>query len=163
MEMKGTRDGTVTLYITDEPTCCTRDGPPSPLHANAGTFTPKCGLFCRCWVCNVSVGVLDVSGVAGVMERDSLGNNLNISDIIEVIQMDPDFQDGEPLYGGGGGGTNMEDARKRSAHVKILEQPASKALRFRYECEGRSAGSIPGVNSTPENKTFPSIQVRLLS
>nr|CAD7410836.1 unnamed protein product [Timema poppensis] len=78
---------------------------------------------------------------------------------VEVIQMDPDFQDGEPLYGGGGGGTNMEDARKRSAHVKILEQPASKALRFRYECEGRSAGSIPGVNSTPENKTFPSIQV----
>lgn len=44
-------------------------------------------------------------------------------------------------------------------HVEILEQPASKALRFRYECEGRSAGSIPGVNSTPENKTFPSIRV----
>uniref|UniRef100_A0A0A9Z3Z2 Embryonic polarity protein dorsal n=2 Tax=Lygus hesperus TaxID=30085 RepID=A0A0A9Z3Z2_LYGHE len=45
------------------------------------------------------------------------------------------------------------------AYVKILEQPASKALRFRYECEGRSAGSIPGVNSTPENKTFPTIQI----
>lgn len=44
-------------------------------------------------------------------------------------------------------------------YVEILEQPASKALRFRYECEGRSAGSIPGVNSTPENKTFPSIRV----
>jgi len=44
-------------------------------------------------------------------------------------------------------------------HVEILEQPASKALRFRYECEGRSAGSIPGINSTPENKTFPSIKV----
>lgn len=48
---------------------------------------------------------------------------------------------------------------RRSASVAIIEQPASKALRFRYECEGRSAGSIPGVNSTPENKTFPSIQV----
>lgn len=46
-----------------------------------------------------------------------------------------------------------------SAEVRILEQPASKALRFRYECEGRSAGSIPGVNSTPENKTYPTIQV----
>lgn len=46
-----------------------------------------------------------------------------------------------------------------SAFVKITEQPASKALRFRYECEGRSAGSIPGVLSSPENKTFPSIQV----
>jgi c-Rel proto-oncogene protein len=43
--------------------------------------------------------------------------------------------------------------------VKILEQPASKALRFRYECEGRSAGSIPGANSTADNKTYPTIQI----
>jgi hypothetical protein len=55
----------------------------------------------------------------------------------------------------------MENTRKKSVYVKITEQPASKALRFRYECEGRSAGSIPGVNSTPENKTFPTIQVKL--
>jgi len=53
----------------------------------------------------------------------------------------------------------MEDTKKMSMYVKITEQPASKALRFRYECEGRSAGSIPGVNSTPENKTYPTIQV----
>ncbi|XP_055639564.1 embryonic polarity protein dorsal-like [Toxorhynchites rutilus septentrionalis] len=44
--------------------------------------------------------------------------------------------------------------------VVITEQPRSNALRFRYECEGRSAGSIPGVNSTPESKTFPTIAVR---
>ncbi|KAL3266564.1 hypothetical protein HHI36_010730 [Cryptolaemus montrouzieri] len=44
-------------------------------------------------------------------------------------------------------------------YVKIIEQPASKALRFRYECEGRSAGSIPGASSTSENKTYPTIQV----
>ncbi|XP_050440903.1 embryonic polarity protein dorsal-like isoform X2 [Adelges cooleyi] len=44
-------------------------------------------------------------------------------------------------------------------YIKIVEQPASKALRFRYECEGRSAGSIPGVNSTTENKTYPTIQI----
>lgn len=44
-------------------------------------------------------------------------------------------------------------------YIKIIEQPAPKALRFRYECEGRSAGSIPGVNSTTENKTYPTIQV----
>lgn len=58
--------------------------------------------------------------------------------------------------------------------IKIIEQPARCALRyfrydhprtdhvchrFRYECEGRSAGSIPGASSTPENKTFPAIQV----
>ena len=27
----------------------------------------------------------------------------------------------------------------------MVEQPAGKGLRFRYECEGRSAGSIPGT------------------
>ena len=43
--------------------------------------------------------------------------------------------------------------------MEITEQPASKALRFRYECEGRSAGSIPGANSTADNKTFPSVKV----
>ncbi|XP_059055585.1 embryonic polarity protein dorsal-like isoform X2 [Achroia grisella] len=44
-------------------------------------------------------------------------------------------------------------------YTKIVEQPAGKALRFRYECEGRSAGSIPGVNSTPENRTYPTIKI----
>lgn len=45
------------------------------------------------------------------------------------------------------------------AYVRITEEPAPKALRFRYECEGRSAGSIPGINTTADNKTYPSIQV----
>lgn len=49
--------------------------------------------------------------------------------------------------------------QSQQPEVRIVEQPASKALRFRYECEGRSAGSIPGANSTPENKTFPTINV----
>ncbi|KAL5281365.1 dl.2 family protein [Megaselia abdita] len=48
---------------------------------------------------------------------------------------------------------------QQTAYVEITEQPASKALRFRYECEGRSAGSIPGVSSTPEHKTFPTIKI----
>jgi c-Rel proto-oncogene protein len=47
----------------------------------------------------------------------------------------------------------------RNPSVTILEHPAPKALRFRYECEGRSAGSIPGENSTNDNKTYPTIQV----
>lgn len=45
-------------------------------------------------------------------------------------------------------------------YAEIIEQPAPKALRFRYECEGRSAGSIPGINSTSDNKTFPTIQIK---
>ncbi|EZA51108.1 Embryonic polarity protein dorsal [Ooceraea biroi] len=75
--------------------------------------------------------------------------NINISDIIEVIQTtDP-----------GSMATIAMDGEHVTPHVEILEQPASKALRFRYECEGRSAGSIPGVNSTAENKSFPSIRI----
>jgi len=49
--------------------------------------------------------------------------------------------------------------KKKSAYVEVIEQPAGKGLRFRYECEGRSAGSIPGAASTPEHRTFPTIRV----
>lgn len=47
----------------------------------------------------------------------------------------------------------------RKPRVIIVEEPASKSIRFRYECEGRSAGSIPGVNSTTEHQTYPTIKV----
>lgn len=53
---------------------------------------------------------------------------------------------------------NGRDVR-RTPRVVITEQPAQRSLRFRYECEGRSAGSIPGANSTPENRTYPTIQI----
>ncbi|XP_054655151.1 proto-oncogene c-Rel isoform X2 [Dunckerocampus dactyliophorus] len=32
-------------------------------------------------------------------------------------------------------------------------------MRFRYECEGRSAGSILGEKSTDNNRTYPSLQI----
>lgn len=56
-------------------------------------------------------------------------------------------------------GANGNGNGPRGAYVVIVEQPAQKGLRFRYECEGRSAGSIPGANSTPENRTFPTIKI----
>jgi Rel/ankyrin family protein len=43
--------------------------------------------------------------------------------------------------------------------VKIIEQPARGGTRFRYECEGRSAGSIPGRSTTKDLTTYPTIQV----
>ena len=46
--------------------------------------------------------------------------------------------------------------------VELIEQPKQRGLRFRYQCEGRSAGSIPGENSSNEKKTFPTIKVRSL-
>ena len=45
--------------------------------------------------------------------------------------------------------------------VEVIIQPKAKGFRFRYECEGRSAGSILGDNSTSENKTYPTIKVSL--
>lgn len=47
----------------------------------------------------------------------------------------------------------------RVEKVEIYEQPQSHSMRFRYLCEGRSAGSLLGVNSTEEIKTYPSIRV----
>lgn len=98
--------------------------------------------------------------------------------IVDVIEHDPDYAGVKQEQGAtkeSESSTKTESTmmnRMHSAHtgsdvrpkpyVVILEQPASKALRFRYECEGRSAGSIPGANSTTENKSFPTIQVNTL-
>uniref|UniRef100_A0A8V5GNU3 Uncharacterized protein n=1 Tax=Melopsittacus undulatus TaxID=13146 RepID=A0A8V5GNU3_MELUD len=47
-----------------------------------------------------------------------------------------------------------------SGGVELLEQPRSRGLRFRYRCEGRSAGSIPGEHSTDNStRTHPTIRV----
>ncbi|XP_044125716.1 transcription factor p65 isoform X2 [Bufo gargarizans] len=44
-------------------------------------------------------------------------------------------------------------------YVEIIEQPKQRGMRFRYKCEGRSAGSIPGERSTDTTKTHPTIKV----
>ncbi|XP_066151580.1 embryonic polarity protein dorsal-like isoform X2 [Euwallacea fornicatus] len=46
-----------------------------------------------------------------------------------------------------------------SAKLIITEQPAAKSVRFRYKCEGRTAGSIAGVSSTMTKKTCPEVQI----
>lgn len=53
----------------------------------------------------------------------------------------------------------LDGVDKTKPFIEIVEQPAKCALRFRYKCEGRSAGSLPGANSTADNKTFPSIRI----
>lgn len=78
---------------------------------------------------------------------------------VEVIETtDPDFKQ-STMYNGGREVPGPSSSRRPQAYVKIVEQPAPKALRFRYECEGRSAGSIPGARSTPDNKTYPTIKI----
>ncbi|XP_055074404.1 transcription factor p65 [Misgurnus anguillicaudatus] len=44
-------------------------------------------------------------------------------------------------------------------YVEIIEQPKARGMRFRYKCEGRSAGSIPGEKSNETTKTHPAIKV----
>ncbi|KAJ8365858.1 hypothetical protein SKAU_G00146890 [Synaphobranchus kaupii] len=43
--------------------------------------------------------------------------------------------------------------------VRLYEQPKQRGTRFRYKCEGPSAGSIPGERSSENNRSFPSIQI----
>lgn len=43
----------------------------------------------------------------------------------------------------------------------VVEEPKERGMRFRYECEGRSAGSILGASSTETNKTQPAVEVDL--
>ncbi|KAM6949606.1 transcription factor p65 [Aplochiton taeniatus] len=43
--------------------------------------------------------------------------------------------------------------------IEIIEQPKARGMRFRYKCEGRSAGSIPGEKSNDTTKTHPTIKV----
>uniref|UniRef100_A0A674EBE0 V-rel avian reticuloendotheliosis viral oncogene homolog A n=1 Tax=Salmo trutta TaxID=8032 RepID=A0A674EBE0_SALTR len=42
---------------------------------------------------------------------------------------------------------------------KIIEQPKQRGMRFRYKCEGRSAGSTPGEKSNDTTKAHPAIKV----
>ncbi|XP_008317791.2 transcription factor p65 [Cynoglossus semilaevis] len=44
-------------------------------------------------------------------------------------------------------------------YIEIIEQPKQRGMRFRYKCEGRSAGSIPGEKSNDTTKTHPAIKV----
>ncbi|XP_034538547.1 proto-oncogene c-Rel [Notolabrus celidotus] len=43
--------------------------------------------------------------------------------------------------------------------VQVFEQPKQRGMRFRYKCEGRSAGSIPGEKSCDNSRTYPSVQI----
>jgi len=53
----------------------------------------------------------------------------------------------------------VSQTQEEKPYVRILEQPASHKLRFRYKCEGRGAGALQGVSSSPDKKTFPKIQI----
>ncbi|KAM3919716.1 transcription factor p65 isoform 2-T2 [Leptodactylus fuscus] len=55
--------------------------------------------------------------------------------------------------------TSGQNAAPSIPYVEIIEQPKQRGMRFRYKCEGRSAGSIPGERSTDSTKTHPTIKI----
>ncbi|XP_034976037.2 transcription factor RelB [Zootoca vivipara] len=54
----------------------------------------------------------------------------------------------------------VEDVTQEPPKLVITEQPKQRGMRFRYQCEGRSAGSILGEFSTETNKTLPTIELQ---
>lgn len=58
------------------------------------------------------------------------------------------------------GNTDILERILEKPKLVVVEEPKDRGMRFRYECEGRSAGSILGVSSTETNKTQPTIEVQ---
>ncbi|XP_061453741.1 transcription factor RelB [Rhineura floridana] len=54
----------------------------------------------------------------------------------------------------------LDDILREPPKLVITEQPKQRGMRFRYQCEGRSAGSILGEGSTESNKTLPAIELQ---
>ncbi|XP_030600632.1 transcription factor RelB homolog isoform X2 [Archocentrus centrarchus] len=56
--------------------------------------------------------------------------------------------------------TDMLERILEKPKLVVVEEPKDRGMRFRYECEGRSAGSILGASSTDTNKTQPAIEIQ---
>ncbi|XP_034025116.1 transcription factor RelB isoform X2 [Thalassophryne amazonica] len=56
--------------------------------------------------------------------------------------------------------TEMLEHILEKPKLVVVEEPKERGMRFRYECEGRSAGSILGTSSTESNKTQPAVEIQ---
>ncbi|XP_037630840.1 transcription factor RelB isoform X1 [Sebastes umbrosus] len=59
-----------------------------------------------------------------------------------------------------GGDTEMLEQLLNKPKLVVVEEPKERGMRFRYECEGRSAGSILGASSSETNKSQPAIEIQ---
>uniref|UniRef100_A0A3P9IXA9 V-rel avian reticuloendotheliosis viral oncogene homolog B n=1 Tax=Oryzias latipes TaxID=8090 RepID=A0A3P9IXA9_ORYLA len=57
-------------------------------------------------------------------------------------------------------GTDLLEQILEKPRLVVVEEPKDRGMRFRYECEGRSAGSILGASSTDNHKTQPAIEIQ---
>ncbi|XP_077398212.1 putative transcription factor p65 homolog isoform X2 [Festucalex cinctus] len=60
----------------------------------------------------------------------------------------------------GRSGVEMLERSLEKPKLVVVEQPKERGMRFRYECEGRSAGSILGASGSESNKTQPAIEIQ---
>lgn len=60
----------------------------------------------------------------------------------------------------GQGETEMLERILDKPKLVVVEEPKERGMRFRYECEGRSAGSILGASGSETNKTQPAVEVQ---
>ncbi|XP_059930471.1 transcription factor RelB isoform X2 [Gadus macrocephalus] len=67
---------------------------------------------------------------------------------------------GPPPAAQPGSGTEQLESLLEAPRLAVSEQPKERGMRFRYECEGRSAGSILGASSTGTTKVQPAIQIQ---
>ncbi|KAI2663052.1 Transcription factor p65 [Labeo rohita] len=109
--------------------------------------------FCVLFVC-VSAAVLNLctSFVTGLclVQREFISmcyKVLCVTDLLSFVLSGLFHQWGQPPVSQG------------PPYVEIIEQPKARGMRFRYKCEGRSAGSIPGEKSNDTTKTHPAIKV----
>ncbi|XP_033832382.1 transcription factor RelB isoform X1 [Periophthalmus magnuspinnatus] len=57
-------------------------------------------------------------------------------------------------------GTELLERVLERPTLVVVEEPKDRGMRFRYECEGRSAGSILGASSSESSKTQPAIEIQ---
>ncbi|KAG7266450.1 hypothetical protein CRUP_005642 [Coryphaenoides rupestris] len=57
--------------------------------------------------------------------------------------------------------TELLESLLEKPKLVVVEEPKERGMRFRYECEGRSAGSILGASSTGTTKIQPAIEQAL--
>ncbi|XP_041645593.1 proto-oncogene c-Rel [Cheilinus undulatus] len=89
------------------------------------------------------LSVIQSQPLQGDTERETVKQRLSIMDVSSVLLP-----------------SMLEDPSLMcEPSVQIFEQPKQRGMRFRYKCEGRSAGSIPGEKSSDNNRTYPSLQI----
>lgn len=110
----------------------------------------------------INAGDLDVSpllNTCGMEQQPGATNTINPA-MLQTFVTQPESSVGPSTSrtqtrGPGGRAQTTPDG----IWTEIVEQPKQRGLRFRYECEGRSAGSIPGEKSTQDRKSFPTIKI----